>query len=529
MKIDTIALENHQVKLTVEVEPDTLESAKHRAARQIAKKTKIPGFRPGKAPYPVIVRQVGEATIMDEAIDLLVQDVYPKAIDEAGIHPYGPGKLENVTSMEPPKFEFIVPLEAEVELGDFHSIRRPYEPKSVTDKQVDEVIDDLRDRQAILEPVTRPAQEGDVVYVQISGQRVDPEEGEDANIVSQRSVPILISPIAEPTDEDEADEDIPEEWPFPGFSRNLIGLSVGDEKTVNHRFSEDSSYEALRDKEAKFLFVVEDIKSRTLPELNDDFAMTVGDFENVDALRTEVHKELEQRAEEEYNQAYDDAILEEAVNQSTIKYPPEMLDREIDYVIENLSSRLEQQNVDLDLYLKSRQMDMNGLRDEGRPVAEKRLKQMLVLTKIASVEDLEVEQGELQSETMRTVDNLYRSMPKKEARKLNQERVLNNLVGNIMVDMLTQKAMKHLRDSSRGILEQEAEALTEPAAELQADQQEEAATETSEAPTAIESVEPVAELPADQQAEASEASEAPAEIEPSDPVAEASAETEEQE
>jgi trigger factor len=491
LKIESTALENHQVKLTVEVEPDTLESAKHRAARQIAKKTKIPGFRPGKAPYPVILRQVGEAAILEEAIDLLVQDVYPKAIDEAGVHPYGPGKLENVASMDPPKFEFVIPLEADVELGDFHSIRRPYEPKPVTEKQVDEVVRDLRDRQAILEPVDRPAQEGDVVYLRISGQRVDPEEGEDANLVSERSIPIIINPVESKSEEDE-EGSTPDEWPFPGFSRNLIGLSVGDEKTVNHQFSEDSSYEALRGKEAVFQFAVEDIKSRTLPELNDDFAMTVGDFENVDGLRAEIRKELEQRAEEEYNQDYDEAVIEEAVSQSSIKYPPEMLEREIDYVIENLESRLEQQKVDLDLYLKSRQMEMSGLREEARPVAEKRLRQMLVLSKIASVEGIEVEQGELQNETMRTVDNLYRIMPKKEARKLNQPRVLNNLVGNIMADLLTQKAMKHLRDSSRGVLAEQAEEQTAAEAETAAEPQEQA-SEAPEAAAVVEPPEPVAE------------------------------------
>lgn len=497
MKIDTTALENHQVKLTVEVEPDTLESAKHRAARQIAKKTKIPGFRPGKAPYPVIVRQVGEATILEEAIDILVQDVYPKAIDEAGIHPYGPGKLENVASMEPPKFEFIIPLEAEVELGDFRSIRRPYEPAEVTEKQVDEVIEDLRDRQAILEPVVRPAQEGDMVYVRISGKRVDPEEGEDPNIVTERSIPILITPLK--TEKDEEDEDTPDEWPFPGFSRSLIGLSVGDEKSINHHFSEDSSYEALRGKHADFHFVVEDIKSRTLPELNDDFAMTVGDFENIDALRGEVRKELEQRSEEEYNEAYDEAILEEAVNQSSIKYPPEMLEREIDYIIDNLESRLQQQKVDLDLYLKSRQMEMSDLREEGRPVAEKRLRQMLVLSKIASVEGLEVEQGELQNETMRTVDNLYRIMPKKDARKLSQQRVLNNLVGNIMVDMLTQKAMKHLRDLSRGIQPEEVEKQAEADTETKEPQIE--VSDSLETEPAANLSEPVAETPSEPEEE----------------------------
>jgi trigger factor len=505
LKIDTTPLENHQVKMTVEVEPDTFESAKHRAARKIAKKTKIPGFRPGKAPYPVVVRQVGEATILEEAIDILVQDVYPKAIDEAGIHPYGSGKLENVASMEPPKFEFVIPLEAEVELGDFHSIRRPYEPEPVTDKQVDEVIKDLRDRQAILEPVERPAQEGDMVYVRISGQRVDAEEGEDAELVGERSMPILVNPESDDTDEETQDE-----WPFPGFSRNLIGLSVGDEKSIDHKFSEESIYEALRGKDAVFHIAVEDIKSRTLPELNDEFAATVGDFETLEALRAEILKELEQRAEAEYNENYDEAILEEAVNQASIKYPPEMLDREIDYVIDNLESRLEQQKVDLDLYLKSRQMDMDELREESQPVAEKRLRQMLVLSKIASVENIEVDQGELQNETMRTVDSLYRAMPKKEARKLSQQRVLNNLVGNIMADMLTQKAMQHLRDSSRGILDEEDEEVEDQAEEAEAETE----TETIVEPQGEASESPDAEEQA---------------VEPSETVTEASSEAEAEE
>jgi hypothetical protein len=163
-------------------------------------------------------------------------------------------------------------------------------------------------------------------------------------------------------------------------------------------------------------------------------------------------------------------------------------------------------------------MEMEDLREEARPVAEKRLRQMLVLSKIAAEEGLEVEPDELQNETMRTVDSLYRVMPKKEARKLNQQRVLNNLVGNIMADLLTQKAMKHLRDSSRGILEAQAEepeeAAAEPTAELQAEEQ---------------PVEAAAESTVEPQAEASEPSEGEPAIDSSEPVAEAPVEAEEKE
>ena len=171
MKIDKQFQEDHQVKITVEVEPEQMESMKRRSARKIARRVKIPGFRPGKAPYAVIVRQVGEAAIIEDALELLVNDIYPKVIEEADINPYGPGSLENVGSLDPPTLEFVVPLEAEVVLGDYRSLRRPYEPEPVKDEDIQDVLDNIRERQAVIEPVERAAEEGDLVTVRISAKR----------------------------------------------------------------------------------------------------------------------------------------------------------------------------------------------------------------------------------------------------------------------------------------------------------------------------------------------------------------------
>jgi trigger factor len=145
--------EDHQMKITVQVEPQALEEARQHAARKISKHTKIPGFRPGKAPYSVILRTVGEAAIFEEAVEILATDLYPKAIDEAGIEPYGPGQLENITSTDPLTFEFIVPLDAEITLGDYHSIRLAYEAPVIEDGDVEKVLNDLRERQAVLTPL----------------------------------------------------------------------------------------------------------------------------------------------------------------------------------------------------------------------------------------------------------------------------------------------------------------------------------------------------------------------------------------
>jgi trigger factor len=171
LKIDKQFTEDHQAKLTVELEPQNLEEAKHRAARKIAQKVKIPGFRPGKAPYPVVLRTVGEAAVLDEAMEILVNERYPKIIEESGIQPYGPGSLENIQKLDPPTLEFLVPLDAEVTLSDYHALRFPYELKPITEEEVDQTIEDLQDRMAVLEPVDRPAQEGDQVFIHLSSER----------------------------------------------------------------------------------------------------------------------------------------------------------------------------------------------------------------------------------------------------------------------------------------------------------------------------------------------------------------------
>ncbi len=488
MKIETEPRDDHQVKLTVEVEPDVFEQAKRKAARALSRRAKIPGFRPGKAPYQVVLRQFGESAIIEDAIEFLVEDIYPKVIKESEIKPYGPGTLDNIANMDPPVLEFVVPLDAEVTLGDYHSITKAYEPDEVSDQDVEDVIKDLQDRQAILEPVERPAEEGDVVTVTISGERKDAADDQDSTLVQDRETQILV--LSE-------DEDNEHEWPYPGFSREIIGLNIGDEKTSTHTFSDESEYEELRGVEAEFVFSVSEIKKRILPEVNDEFASTVGEYENLEALRKAIRDSLETQAKDIYNESYDEEILKEAVEQSEFKYPPQMLDDEIDQVIHNLEHRLSEQNLDLDLYLRTREMDMDGLREEARPTAETRLKRSLVLYELAQAENIEVGTDEVQSETIRTLDYLTRSLPKQDAKKLANEGSVRSIMNNVMADLLARKAMEQLRSIASGI------SFEEPAAdEQEAETEAEAApveeTEETEQPVDVQpvDVQPVGEVTA---------------------------------
>ena len=446
MKIESTPREDNQVQLSVEFDPGTLETYKQRAARDLARQIKIPGFRPGKAPYNVIVRQIGEVRLTEEALELLVDERYPKIIEESGIHPFTAGQLGKIGGYDPLVLEFIVPLEPEVKLGDYRSIRRPYEPKTIEDSDVDEVLENLRDRQALLEPADRPAGEGDVVTVVLKGMRnnnnePDGSESQVEVLVDERSYQILVH---------SADKVLDDEWPFPGFSQSLIGLSIGDERDLQYQFSDDFQFESLRGTDASYHFLVEDIKSRSLPELNDDFAKTVGDFDTLEALKGEILTSLKEQSLTDYDKAYDDAILEELVKQSTIKYPPQMLESEQNNVVDSFKRRLEQQGSTVELYLKTRDMDIEALKEEAKPVAEERLKRSLALLELANAEKIQVSEEELQNETKRTLNSLNQNLEGADARRLTDQRVMNNLVGNVMLDLLAQRAERRLHEIANG-------------------------------------------------------------------------------
>lgn len=495
MKIEKQIRDDHQAKLTVEVEAERLDEMKRRAAGKIARKVKIPGFRPGKAPYAVVVRQVGEAAILEEAIELLVEEIYPEVLKEAQIEPYGPGQLENVTSTDPLTLEFLVPLEAEVILGDYHSIRKDYKPTQVSDQDVQKVLEGLRKRQVIIEPVERPAQAGDVVTARLSARRLNVNDGEDEALIREQSFPVLIrdSKLGEESSDEESDV----ERPFPGFSQHLIGAKPGDEILITHTYPEDHSEEDLRGVEVEYRLVVENVKARTLPELDDELAKSLGEFENLEALVQQIRQNLEEEALDDYHESYDNEVIDQVIEQATIKYPPQMLEREIDSLIHDLEHRLERQGLNLEIFLKVRNLDEEGLRQEVRPTAEKRLKRSLVLMKLADEEKIEVLPEELERESMNTMAQLYGNLPEKEARKLLKQEVYSAVINNVLVDMLVERTTSRLRDIASG----KAESKDEQPSEVKASAEPEASeTGESQSQPAVESENPLIQASAEVEA-----------------------------
>lgn len=445
MKIETIPLEDHQIKLTVEFESDQFLQAKQKAARNLAKKLKIPGFRPGKAPYSVIARFVGDEAITEEGVELLVKDFYPKIIEEAKVKPYGPGKLENISSLDPLRIDFIVPLEAEIKLGDYRSIRIPYEPKSITDQEIEDYLQSLRRRFAIEETVERPAQENDHLIIILGAREFDADEINKV-IIPERQLSVVIA---------DKEGQRREEWPFEGFSRELIGVSAGDQKKVIHTFSDDSPYENLRGKTIEFSIQVEEVRFPQLPDLDDDFAKSIGDHENLDQLKADIRKSLEAQALEIYNEEYDDLIINQILSQSELKYPPQMIENEIDDVINELINRLYAQGLDLDTYLKTLGIDIDQLREEARPVAETRIRRSLILYKLSEEENIEVDNEELQNNTARAIDIISSSLSDNERRITYSEDFFRMTVANVYAEMKLKSTLNHLRNIARGLQDEE--------------------------------------------------------------------------
>jgi len=307
LKIETQPQDNHELKMTVEVETEVLETAKRKAAKKIAKKVKIPGFRPGKAPYNRVLSFAGEAAVLDDAFNILIEEIYPQVLEQEDIKPYGPGSLENVVSMDPPVFEFKVPLAPEVTLGDYRSVRVDFENKEVQEEDIQSVLDNLLEQQATIEESDQPAKEGDMVYVVLSGDRKEPDE-EKGMLIEERRFPVLI----EKKDADESNE-----WPFPGFSRKLLATNVGDEKTLEYSFPEDYQFKDLQNIEAVYQIKVDEIKGRILPELNDEFAKLVGEFETVEELTNTIKENIQQRYDEENRVEFETKIIEEILKDSS--------------------------------------------------------------------------------------------------------------------------------------------------------------------------------------------------------------------
>ncbi len=448
MNIEKNIREDHQAELTVEVDAERMETAKRRAARKLAERGKIPGFRPGKAPYEVIRRHYGDEAIVESAIDLLVDTIYPEVLKQAEVEPGAAGALEKIESIDPPKLIFRVPLAPSVDLGDYLSIRVPYEWTAPSEDKLTEALEELRQMYGTTETVEREVQESDYVLASVKGEKKDAAEGEDLSSLSRESAATVIRP---------EDKELDSEWPFKGFARQLIGLKPGESKSIEHKYADDFDDEKLKGATVTFEATIKTVRSVTLPEINDDFAKIVGaQYENLDQLKETVQADLNVRSSAAYDDEFFSQLIDKIKEGATIKYPPQVLDHEGEHVLEDLTQRLASQNMDLETYLKVRNTTREQfMEEEVKPVAAKRLERGLIMDEIARQHKIQVDEAALTEEFNRTINDLaYQGAVDFEklnkSGKAQQQRFSSAVANESANRLLTRRTLEKLKAIALG-------------------------------------------------------------------------------
>lgn len=469
-QVQTEILENRQARLVVEVEAAGVQKEMKAAARRIARKVNIPGFRKGKAPYNVIRQYYGDAAILDEAMENIVQAAYSNAIDEAEIEPYAPGNLEDV-SFDPMVLTFTIPLAPETRLGAYRSVRVDYEAPKLEDSEIDEALEDLRERQAEMEPAERELAFGDVAEMDIVARLTDAEEDADPWI-EREEVRIMINEDAT--------------YPLPGFPQEVVGMRAGDERSFEIAVKEDEDIpDDMRGKTVAFEVSCKTVMDFKLPELTDEFAQSLGDYATVEDLRKELIEVRTNQIEQEARDAYLEAIFTELEDMVEVDYPEAMLEHEVEQRIEEFDSRLKQSGLTLEDYKKINEVDDETLFEDFKPEAAKRLKRGLILTELVEEEQLSVSDDEVEDE----IATLTLSFGT-EAAMARQFFLGDEAKRSIRNQLMTDKALDRLIAIAKG---EAPEIGAEPTNDGQADVDTEETDDTDESeevePSAVEETE----------------------------------------
>lgn len=383
MKVSTERIPQGQVVLQIEVEPERLEGALDSAYRRLVKKTQVPGFRLGKAPRAMLERYLGEHALLHDAIDRLLPQVYREAVEGEQLDPIDFPEVEIVTE-QPLVLKATVPLRPTVELGDYQALRVPRDQVTLEPERVQEQLERLRRRYAILEPVQRPLQWGDVVRADVFGA-----VGETV-LVDEKDVEFRL-PEGEVIS-------------LPGFAERLIGAEEKAELSFDLTVPQDASDSRVAGENCSYRVVIHGVKEEKLPELDDDFARQVGEgFPTLVALRERIASDLQRIEEEVAEHRYHDQISSALLARAELDYPPVLVEREVDRLLQEQAGPA-QQGRDLERYLQRVGKSEEELRAELQPQAEERVRRSLVLSQVTEAENITVGDAEVEAEIERLVE-----------------------------------------------------------------------------------------------------------------------------
>lgn len=364
-------LEDQQVLLTIEVPEARVDQALRATAQRLGKQYRFPGFRPGKAPYHVIVQRIGREALLEEAAEELRNEVYSEAVASAGITPYAPGNLRDL-SFDPLTYRVEVPLPPKVELGDYRSIRVAEETvdEEAVEGHVQEQLDSMAGQQTTWEAVDRPIAYGDMVTLRLK-LTVDGE-------------------VVLEDDDWDFSPDTKEYTMAPEFDAAFIGMQAGESKTFSAAFPDDSD-SIWKGQEGLFEVEVKVVKGKTPPVLDDELAKKVSEFQTLDELKQSIRDHLMGHAREDAEAAFTAKVLDAAVEQAQLAYAPAAIDRAVNVLANEQESLYHAYGFkDMAEVLKLQGRTVEQFLQDLRPDAEKRLRLELVLDAVAAAEELPV-------------------------------------------------------------------------------------------------------------------------------------------
>lgn len=390
--------EKNVVKLEIQVEAKAFDEYLNKAFLKNKSRFNIPGFRKGKAPRAMVERYYGEGVLYEDAINFACAEAYDKAIDENDIKPVDRPEIDVVQIGSGQDFIFTatVTVMPEVVLGEYKGLEAKKDDVVITDDDVEEELKRVADRNSKLITIEdRPVQDGDTVNIDFEGS-VDgvPFDGGTA-----KGYTLVVGSGTF----------------IPGFEDQLIGAALGSEVDVNVTFPEDYHSEDLKGKAALFKVKINEIKKKELPEINDEFASDVSEFETLEEYKADIRKKLTERAQAEADRNFEEEIIKKAVDNAQCDIPEVMVNRRLDGMLNQFDMQLRYQGMNLENYMKMMGMEESKLREDFRENAYQDVKTQLVMEKIAEVENVEVTPEEYEEELKQIADRY--NQPVEEMKK----------------------------------------------------------------------------------------------------------------
>jgi trigger factor len=379
VKVDTERKPGSQVVLSVEVDADQVTKSIDQAYGRLAPRVRIAGFRPGKAPRPMIEREIGWPTLRQEALDLILPTAYNSALDEAALDPIDVPRVEvqQFERGQPMRFTATVSIKPEITLKEYKDISVPRPHSEIGDKEVDEALERLRSRFAELHAVERPVQAGDFLTV-------------DTHILQSGAVLIGES-------ETDAQLEVDKDRLIAGLAEGLIGQAPGETRDIRLTLPTDYPKKDLAGQNVVFRITLKSLKERRLPALDDELARQVGRGQTFDELRQEVHDELQEAAHQSDEQRFENDVLKALDERMEAEVPEAMIEREVNRETRELELRLQEQlGMRLESYLEQTKSSPEVLRAEYRPRAIQKVRLELALETVAEREGLTVSDAEVE-------------------------------------------------------------------------------------------------------------------------------------